>query len=79
MFAFADGFGADKITDFDATDTLEKLDISKVNAVTFTDYAGFASDHLSTQGNDVLFAAGGDSVLLKNVLMTDLDSTDFLF
>ena len=79
VFVFADGFGTDTITDFDANDDFEKLDIKNLSAVTFSDFTSFASSHLSTTGGDVLFIAGADSITLKNVVITDLDSGDFIF
>ena len=79
VFIFQDGFGQDTVTDFDALDDTEVLDISALSAVTFTDYATFETNHLATDGSDVVFTAGGDRVRLENVTLGDLDENDFTF
>ena len=79
VFIFQDGFGQDTVTDFDALDDTEVLDISALSAVTFTDYATFETNHLATDGSDVVFTAGGDSIRLENVTLADLDENDFTF
>ena len=79
VFIFQDGFGADEVTDFDALDDAEKIDISALSAVTFTDYLSFEAAHLSTQGNDVLLTAGSDTLLIRNVSLNDLTEADFTF
>jgi Ca2+-binding RTX toxin-like protein len=78
-FIFQDGFGADEVTDFEATNDAEKLDVSAVSAITFTDYASFETAHLSTQGSDVLLTAGADTILIRDVTLAALDQNDFVF
>ncbi|MBV2360597.1 hypothetical protein KUH32_12495 [Thalassococcus sp. CAU 1522] len=79
-FIFATGHGIDIVADFDATDANEKLDLSGIAALTgladITDPGGAGSQ----VGDDVLIDTGaGNSILLRNVLLADLDATDFLF
>ena len=79
-FVFADGDGNDTIVDFDALDPNEKIDLAAVTAITnindLTDPGGAASQ----QGADVLIdTGGGNSILLLNVSLGDLDAGDFIF
>ncbi len=79
-FVFADGHGRDTITDFDALKDAEKIDLSAVSAIgsirDLTDMGGAASQ----QGADVLIdTGGGNSILLQDVSLGNLDDSDFLF
>lgn len=77
-FVFRDGDGADTITDFEAANDFEKIDIGGYSAI--EDYSDLAANHLFEVGDDVLIDAGnGDSVTLLGVALGDLDATDFLF
>ncbi|MBY4894440.1 hypothetical protein KUL25_16915 [Rhodobacteraceae bacterium N5(2021)] len=76
-FLFEDGHGNDVIVDFEATNNAEKLvftDLSTMNS--YTDVMQGAVQ----QGNHVVIDTGnGNSILLQNVLLTDLDPNDFIF
>jgi len=81
QFVFVDGFGDDVITDFDALDTLEKIDLAAVTSI--TSYANLmdpAENHIAQVGSDVVIDDGsGNTITLLGVSLGDLDSTDFLF
>ena len=77
-FFFSDDFGRDRITDFDATNSNEVIDLSGVSAI--ANYADLISgNYLSQSGSDVLITVDADNVIiLENVLLSDLDATDFI-
>ncbi len=76
-FIFADGFEADEITDFDASDTLERIDFSGLSTInSMSDVTARATQ---VGANVVIDAGGGDVLTLDNVLLADLDSSDFIF
>ncbi len=81
LFVFWDGFGNfgnDTITDFDATSSLEKIDLSTVSSI--TDMTDLLENHIRQDGQDVLIEdANGSTITLLNVDLTDLDETDFNF
>ncbi|MDQ2090274.1 calcium-binding protein [Marimonas arenosa] len=76
-FVFADGHGQDTITDFDALDDGEKIDLSAVTALAdIDDVLGSATQ----EGADVVIATGGaTSILLLGVNLSELDASDFVF
>ena len=77
-FVFADGHGDDIITDFEATNPFEKIDLSDLTAI--VDFDDLVADHLSQVGPDVLIETGvGDRITLIGVSVGDLDTSDFLF
>ena len=79
-FVFADGHGTDTITDFDALNAAEKIDLSAVSAITSIGDITNAGGAGSQQGADVLIdTGGGNSILLLNVSLGDLDAGDFIF
>ncbi|WP_438976138.1 pre-peptidase C-terminal domain-containing protein [Roseicyclus sp.] len=82
VFIFADGHGRDTISDFDAIDTLEQIDLSGITALAgFADYTAFAaSGAVTASGGGVLIdTGGGNSILLAGVSLANLDNTDFIF
>lgn len=83
QFIFADGHGVDVITDFDANNDFEKIDFSDLTTMnTLADVLGTGSGTAAaTQvGNDVLIDTGnGNTILLENVLYSNLDALDFNF
>ncbi|GAB5445414.1 M10 family metallopeptidase C-terminal domain-containing protein [Gymnodinialimonas sp.] len=83
VFIFRDNHGVDEITDFDATNDFEKIDFSGLSTVnSITDILGNGTDPgIAMQvGNDVLIDTGnGNSILLRDVLYSDLDALDFIF
>lgn len=81
VFLFSDfgpGFGQDTITDFDALNGFERIDLSRVS--TINNLFDLFSNHISTQGADVVInAGGGNTIRLLNTDFNDLDATDFIF
>ncbi|MEL6113113.1 MAG: hypothetical protein AAFR20_09925 [Pseudomonadota bacterium] len=77
-FVFANGFGRDLITDFDALNTFEKIDLRGVDAI--LDFSDLVQSHLSqdTDGNAVI-TDGENQITLLGVSINDLDPTDFIF
>ncbi|MEZ5716444.1 MAG: calcium-binding protein [Paracoccaceae bacterium] len=82
-FVFADGDGQDTITDFEALNGAERIDLSGVTAIT-----GLADLELSSAtsgaaiqvGADVVIDTGdGNSITLLGVSLGDLDASDFVF
>ena len=77
-FIFSDGFGADRIHDFDAHSSAEKIDLAGVSSI--TSFADLTANHMSQIGSDVLIdAGGGNSITLHGLSLADLDASDFLF
>ncbi|WP_321365105.1 calcium-binding protein [uncultured Celeribacter sp.] len=77
-FVFNDGFGLDVITDFEATNDNETIDLSDVSAI--TGFSDLQSNHMSQSGSDVLITVDANNVItLENVLLSDLEAADFLF
>ncbi|MGJ8616368.1 MAG: sulfatase-like hydrolase/transferase [Sulfitobacter sp.] len=77
VFIFSDGFGADRVTDFEALNDYEKIDLRGLTEV--TDFADLTANHMSQSGGDVLITAGGDVLTLTGVSLDDLDANDFIF
>jgi hypothetical protein len=75
-FVFAPNFGNDVIKDFHATG--KNHDIIHFNDGTFDNFASVLA-HASQAGNDVVIATGSDTLTLKNVKLSSLDSHDFHF
>ncbi|MFC6582911.1 hypothetical protein [Sulfitobacter aestuariivivens] len=80
-FVFSDfgtGFGQDTINDFDANNDLERIDLSDVSAI--VNMFDLLSNHTSQINTNVLIDAGdGNSIVLRNVSVDDLDAEDFIF
>ena len=77
-FVFTDGFGNDTITDFAASWSSEKIDLSGV--VNITNYSDLSNNHMSQVGSDVVIDdLAGNTITLENVSLGDLDATDFIF
>lgn len=83
VFIFENGHGSDTITDFNATNDSEVLDFAGLAGLnTLSDVLGTGSGTAAaTQvGADVIIDTGnGNSILLQNVLFSDLDANDFSF
>lgn len=74
-FVFADFHGNDTITDFDAKNNAEKI-----NSFDEVFGVGGATGAASQVGLNVVIVTGADSsVVLENVLLSDLDAVDFIF
>ena len=77
-FVFTDGFGADRIHDFNALDSGERISLAAVSAI--TDFTDLAANHMSQVGSDVLIdAGGGNTITLHGTSLADLGADDFLF
>ena len=82
-FVFEDGHGNDTIGDFSALNDFEKIDLRGVSAITSLgdldpgDSNGGAAIQV---GSDVVITTGVSfSITLSNVVLSDLDSLDFIF
>ena len=79
-FVFEDANGEDVITDFDALDDGEKIDLSAVTALNEIGDLTGPGGAASQQGMDVLIdTGGGNSIRLQGVSLGDLDANDFIF
>ena len=77
-FVFADNHGEDVITDFEATNSFEKIDLSGVTSI--EDFSDLVATHLYEEGADsVIETGGGNWITLIGVSLGDLDGSDFLF
>jgi Ca2+-binding RTX toxin-like protein len=73
-FVISTGFGNDQITDFE--DVIDRIDVRKWDGVdTFADIKAA----MTTSGSDVLITVGGDTLLIKDTAIGDIDRNDFLF
>jgi Ca2+-binding RTX toxin-like protein len=72
-FVFATDGSTDTVTDF--ADNSDLFDFTKAEGITFADLT------ITDNGTDATIAwgVGGDSVIVKNTLATNLDHNDFLF
>ncbi|MGJ8616225.1 MAG: M10 family metallopeptidase C-terminal domain-containing protein [Sulfitobacter sp.] len=78
-FVFGNSFGQDSIHDFEATNNLERIDLSAVS--TITDFTDLVDNHMSQVGNNVVIDDhAGNQLTLVGVTLSDLlDNNDFLF
>jgi Ca2+-binding RTX toxin-like protein len=75
VFLFADGFGSDQINDFGVDDIINLAAIT-----VFENFEDMIAYQASQLGSDVSINDGlGNSILLKNVLLTSLNEGDFVF
>jgi len=78
VFVFADGFGSDRVVDFDVADTAERIDVSAVTAV--ADWADLLTNHMTQSGADtVIDTGGGNVIVLAGVSLATLTAGDFAF
>lgn len=81
VFIFTDfggGFGQDVISDFDATNYFERIDLDRVSSI--VNLFDLLANHTSQRGADVLInAGGGNTITLLNTNLADLDANDFIF
>lgn len=77
-FVFKSNFGRDKITDFDANNNLEDINLKAVAAIkTFND---LKNNHMNQVGADVVIDDGsGNQITLLGVDISDLNKADFIF
>lgn len=83
QFIFEDGHGIDVIEDFEANNAPEKIvfsNLSTLNSLFDVIGTGSGTAAATQVGSDVMIdTGGGNSILLKNVLYSELDATDFIF
>ncbi len=78
QFVFGNNFGRDTITDFEADNIHERIDLSDVTQI--TSYGDLLLNHMTRSGSNVVIEDGlGNSITIRGVTMADLDSSDFLF
>lgn len=77
LFVFADGFGQDTITDFDALSPAERINLRAVSAI--TDFEDLLVNHLGQSGANTIITDGADTITLLNVSLADLGADDFDF
>ena len=78
VFIFADGFGTDIITDFEAVNPNEKIDLSDLS--TISSFSSLMTSNVTQIGADVLLDDhAGNTILLQNMLLTSLNSENFVF
>lgn len=76
-FIFGNNFGDDRINDFDANSNAEDIDFSGNNHInSFTD---LMNNHAVQSGDDVVITDGGNSLVLRDVSLGDLNAADFIF
>lgn len=77
-FIFTNGFGQDTITDFDASSSLERIDLSGVTGI--VNFADLVANHLQPFGNgNTVIRDGVNTIQLNGVNINDLDASDFIF
>ncbi|MGC1497337.1 MAG: hypothetical protein WA790_16140 [Sulfitobacter sp.] len=77
-FVFTAAFGQDTVMDFDANNNFERIDLS--GATTITDFTDLINNHANQVGSNVFINAhAGNTILLMNVNLADLDNIDFIF
>jgi len=70
--------GDDRITDFNAANNKEKIDLSGVNSI--KSFKDLKNNHTAQDGSDlVITAANGDSLTLEGLAIGDLNKGDFIF
>ena len=70
--------GNDKITDFDANDDAETIDLS--NAGSIKGFKDLKNNHMSQSGDDVVIVdSRGNELIIQDVRLSDLGKSDFLF
>lgn len=78
IFVFKADFGNDTITDFEALNPFERIDLRGVTAITGLN--DLMENHLEQFGSHTTIKDGeGNSITLLNVSIEDLDSNDFIF
>ena len=82
-FVFEDGHGNDTIVDFDELNNFERIDLSAIADITGLADLNLASDTegaaVQSGADVVITTSGGNTILLQNVLLADLDANDFIF
>jgi Ca2+-binding RTX toxin-like protein len=77
VFRFAAGFGHDRVADFVATG--DQHDVIEFASDVFADFDEVSAASQQVGDDVVITAAGGDDIVLRKVLLGDLDAADFAF
>jgi len=78
VFVFGGTFDDDTITDFDAFDDDEIIDVASIG--TITDYADLLANHMTQVGSDVVIDDDlGNTITIENVLIGNMNDADFNF
>ncbi len=80
-FVFAGAFGNDVITDFNAFDNLEKIDLKGVASITsFADLTNPGNPHMTQVGGDVVIDDfAGNTITINGLSIGDINLLDFIF
>lgn len=77
-FLFRNGFGNDRISDFDLSEAGEVINLNDVNA--FTGFFDVSTNHMMQVGADVVISDGlGNKITLVGINETSLNASDFIF
>lgn len=77
-FVFQNGFGQDTITDFNISQSGERIALGAVSGI--TNFADLTNNHLSQSGSNAIIDDGqGNTITLLGVNVGDLLANDFLF
>lgn len=76
-FVFANGFGIDRILDFNTAALSEIIDLRLVSAI--TGFGDLVANHLSTIAGNAVIDVGPHSITLVGVSVGSLSNGDFLF
>ena len=76
-FVFLDDFGIDIVSDFEAHLPDEKIDLSALSEITGFD--DLLADHLQEQNGSAVVIVDDNRIVLGGVLLSDLDSSNFVF
>jgi Ca2+-binding RTX toxin-like protein len=78
IFVFSGRFGDDIIRGFDAANNFE--DIVLTGSTTILNYADLAANHMTQVGANVVINDGlGNTITIENVLLANMDATNFVF
>lgn len=76
-FVFAEGYGDDTISDFDATDQFEVIDLRSVSSISSFD--DLISNHASEVSGDVVIDIGdGETLTVEDTVLADLTDQNVL-
>jgi hypothetical protein len=76
-FVFEDGFGKDRVLDFDPLIPGEVIDLSGVTAI--TDYTDLVENHLTSGASAMIFDGAANTIELTGLANSDLSPENFVF
>ncbi len=78
IFRFGNNFGNDVISDFEANNVAERINL--VTVTNITSFADLTANHLSSNSQgDAVITDGANTITLNGVSVSDLNSDDFIF